>query len=321
MSQPCLICGSNGAHPGYRCREQMFGLGDGFDYFQCHHCQCLQISQPPVDWKRYYPPHYYSFSAPVVPQTGLKAWFAARRDRSVASESELTGAILDRLQPARDDLRSLGRIGLKPEARLLDVGCGTGQLLSVLHRAGFHRLAGIDPFLERDVEVLPAVTVRKCRIEEVDERFDCVMLHHVFEHVLQPLETLIACRDRLSEGGRILLRLPWVEGEAWETYREHWVQLDAPRHQFLHSRASLERLARQAGLSIQQIWCDSTAFQFWGSELYRRGIPLVNSEGQMARPEDHFSSAQLKVFAARARELNAMLRGDQVVVLLGPQSL
>lgn len=133
---------------------------------------------------------------------------------------------------------------------ILEVGCGRGQLLAILYRAGFRHLAGVDPYLPEDVEVLPNLWVRRLALEEVSESYDLLMMHHVFEHLPQPRASLSACAKRLKASGKILLRLPTVESVAWERYRENWVQWDAPRHHFLHTRASLEILARHNWLGF-----------------------------------------------------------------------
>ena len=54
--------------------------------------------------------------------------------------------------------------------------------------------------------------------------------------------------------------------EAFERYREHWPDPDAPRHLYLHTRASMRRLAER------HVESDSTPARFIGSELYRRDI-------------------------------------------------
>jgi SAM-dependent methyltransferase len=202
--------------------------------------------------------------------------------------------------------------------RIMDVGCGRGQLLSILHRAGLPYLFGVDPYLPTDVEVVPGVRVLKRHVHEVEDNFDLIMLHHVFEHIEDGLDMLVACRRRLTAGGKILLRMPIVDCWAWERYREYWVALDAPRHLVLHTRASLERLAGQAGLRVAQCCCDSTAFQFFASELYRKGLPLVDGQGQTTRTENHFTPDQMKQFEREAQSLNAANRGDQIVAILQP---
>jgi SAM-dependent methyltransferase len=318
MNSVCRICGHGTGNKTYTCREQMFGLRDEFTYFQCAQCGCLQIGTVPPELGRYYPTHYYSFSLPPASRRGGRAWLAGRRDLAAATGVGWLFQAVGSWVPARPEVVCLGRVPLRQEMRILDVGCGRGQLLSILHRAGFRQLAGVDPLLPSDLEVVPGLWVRKRPLGSVEETFDLVMLHHVFEHVENGLEMLTACRERLSPEGKILLRIPTVESEAWERYREHWVQLDAPRHLFLHTRASLAALAGRAGLGVTESWCDSSGFQFWGSELYLKGIPLMPPDGRAADPASHFSRPQLEQFERAAQALNAAQRGDQMAAILRP---
>ncbi len=316
MSHTCRICANHESLKEYVCHEKMFGLGDVFLYFQCGRCGCLQIAKIPEDLGRYYPHHYYSFNVAPIPTQGLKAWFAARRDRVILTWLGGFGQWLARRDNIRLDMLSLARLRLRLDMKVLDVGCGRGQLLSLLHRAGIRSLLGIDPYLPDDFEVLPGLHVRKLAMEKLNETFDLIMLHHVFEHLADGGEMLRNCRERLAPGGSILLRLPTVESVAWERYRENWVQLDAPRHLFLHTRTSLQLLADKAGLRIRECWCDSTEFQFWASELYRRGVPHTDAEGRLAQPQDHFSAMELAEFRREAAAANRANRGDQLAVLL-----
>ena len=315
MNLTCHICANRDNNNAYLCHEKMFGFGDEFRYFQCGRCGCLQIAQVPENLSRYYPPHYYSFGMAPLPTRGLKSWLAARRDRARLTWLGRLG-LLGGWQEVRLDVASLGRVPLRADMRILDVGCGQGQLLSLLHRAGFRRLLGIDPYLADDLEVVPGLYVRKQVLKNLNESFDFIMLHHVFEHLEDGLEMLLSCRERLAPAGSILLRLPTVESTAWERYRDNWVQLDAPRHLFLHTRESLRLLTDRAGLRIRECWCDSTEFQFWASELYRRGIPHTDALGRVAQPQDHFSPAELAAFRREAVAANKAHRGDQLVVLL-----
>jgi len=320
MSLVCRICSSRGHHTSYRVRERMFGWGDQFDYFCCADCGCLQIARVPEDLARFYPPNYYSFHLQAPPQHGLKSRLAGKRDFWAVTGRGFLGFLLSKIVAPRPDLIALGSLPARPEMRIIDVGCGRGQLLSILHRAGLERLAGADPFLSGDVEVLPGLWVRKLALDQVSGEFDLVMLHHAFEHVEFGRELLAAGCQRLSASGQILLRVPTAESEAWEQYRENWVQLDAPRHLFLHTRKSLEILAGQAGLRVTQCWCDSSCFQFWASELYQRGLSLYDENGIPRNPVNYFSGRQLKALARRAEDLNAKNRGDQLVVVMRAQS-
>ena len=82
---------------------------------------------------------------------------------------------------------------------------------------------------------------------------------------------------------------------------------------------SFERLVAGAEFRIVKQWCDSTAFQFWGSEQYKRDIPLYSARSWLVDPERSiFSKEQIEAYEGRARELNASGRGDQIVAWLEP---
>ncbi len=316
MKGVCQICFSQANHAKYRFREKMFGWGDEFDYFCCAECGCLQIGRVPEDLSRFYPSIYYSFHLQPIPRHGLKSWLGGRRDYWAATGRGLLGFLANKLAPARIEVSSMGGVPARKEMRILDVGCGSGELLIILHRAGFGHLEGVDPYLSGEAEVVPGMWVRKLTLQKVSGDFDLIMLHHAFEHVESGRELLAAARQHLSARGRILLRIPTPESEAWEQYRENWVQVDAPRHLFLHTRKSLGILAGQTGLAVERCWCDSSAMQFWASELYKRGVSLYDQDGHSRKAENYFTKAQIRVFDGLARKVNASARGDQLVVVL-----
>jgi len=101
------------------------------------------------------------------------------------------------------------------------------------------------------------------------------MFHHSLEHMIDQLEILRKVKHLLSNNGTILVRMSIKSEYIWQRYSTHWVQIDAPRHLLIHTLKSFEILTKKVGLKIKKIIFDSTDFQFWGSELYKMGIPLV----------------------------------------------
>jgi hypothetical protein len=67
---------------------------------------------------------------------------------------------------------------------------------------------------------------------------------------------------------------------------------------------------------LESRWCDSSGFQFWGSELYRRGLPLNDGRGVQTDPAAHFSPEQLAGFAIEAKRLTSIDQGEQLVAVL-----
>ena len=141
------------------------------------------------------------------------------------------------------------------------------------------------------------------------------MFNHSFEHIPNQKETLDSVYRLLSENGKCIIRIPTVSSFAWEKYNVNWVQLDAPRHFFLHSINSIKLLALNSGLILKDYFYDSTAFQFWGSEQYLKGIPLksINSYDTNTK-QSIFLKHEIKLFKKKAKELNDNNLGDQVTL-------
>jgi hypothetical protein len=89
------------------------------------------------------------------------------------------------------------------------------------------------------------------------------------------------------------------------------VEWDAPRHLSIASERGMILLAERAGLSVEHISYDGNAFQFTGSELYLKDIPLLSAGGENA-----FSRDELKEFTARAEKFNEMKCGGRAIFIL-----
>jgi SAM-dependent methyltransferase len=310
----------------------MFGLRDSFVYFQCAECGCLQIAEFPVDMSRYYPSSYYSLERlKTQPRSsGVRQWARAQRNEFAVIQRGLIGRVLYGVYPD-EDLREAAAehfpgggatlANLRASSRILDVGCGSGRFLLKLREAGFQNLQGVDLYLEKSIEYPGGLRILKGSIGACEGEWDVIMFHHSFEHLRDPLETLKIAVRLLATNGTLVVRIPLVSSYAWEKYGVTWVQLDAPRHFYLHSRESMGRLAGAAGLRVERVVDDSTEFQFLGSELYARDIPLMSEGVYALDPKGPllgscFSPEEVQRFRRLAEELRAGGRGDQAAFYL-----
>lgn len=100
----------------------------------------------------------------------------------------------------------------RPNARILDIGCGNGGLLLALREAGFTQLVGMDPspgcvarLQEKGIE---GITATLDTLPADIRRFDLVILSHVLEHLLEPRNALRAILNLLNEDGLLYIETP-----------------------------------------------------------------------------------------------------------------
>jgi SAM-dependent methyltransferase len=311
-------------------REMMFGSKQEFIYLECSSCGCVQISNYLSNIADHYPKSYYSYQdasqpSPKSSASPLKG-IIRHGKRVLMDQSGILRRRFLESDSTKEWLRSRPVASLyvkcvpDADARILDVGCGSGGLLRSLDALYYRSLHGVDPFIEQDIYLNDKLLVRKAQLSDLDPYYNCISFHHVLEHMPDQLSVLQAARVLLAEGGMVIVRIPVVGGAAWRTYRENWVQLDPPRHYYLHSEASFRMLADQAGFRVSSVEYDSTGFQFWGSELYIRGIPLVGGSGPGTSLDTIFDLATRSDYDARAIALNHARDGDQIVAILRHKS-
>jgi SAM-dependent methyltransferase len=314
-SGSCRVCGNEAGNRAHQAREMMFGLRDAFRYLECAACGTLALETPPPDLAKYYPPNYYSFQ----PRTGIYGFAKARQARHSFGQPDLIGRLVAMFLGPEGSVAALKQIQPPLQARILDVGSGSGAFLQTLAGLGFVSLYGIDPFLpEAEVRGRGFLIERKS-LAQTEGVFDVITLNHVFEHMPDPLPTLQEIRRHLAPRGIALIRIPVADCFAWRRFGVNWVQLDCPRHLFLHTRRGMELLAGKAGLQVVRTMHDSTSFQLWGSRLYEKDIPLASPRSPLgSRWGLLMHLPRMLADSGRARVLNAEGAGDSACFYLGP---
>jgi 2-polyprenyl-3-methyl-5-hydroxy-6-metoxy-1,4-benzoquinol methylase len=318
----CHMCGTSGLFDIHTIKDRMFEGGQEYDYLRCPDCGSLQIAQmlTAEELAAHYHDTYYSFHQNAA--LSLKQKLQVMRDQATLGTGSLMARVVGsviRLFQKDPQLETLREIGIRPGDRILDVGCGAGRIIDRLARAGFTEVTGVDPFLPHDMRTPAGVPLFQSAIEDIEGEYDVIMFNHSFEHVTAPGETIRSTLRNLARGGKCVLRVPTVSSEAWDKYRENWVQLDAPRHTVIPSRQGMRRLALRFGARLVNEIDDATAFQFIGSELYELDLSLFPDPAAPSRattPKEYFSLKQLSKWRQRTRELNQNSRGDQAAFVL-----
>lgn len=321
--ESCEICGSENLSELLP-HEMMRGDGGPFRYVHCLRCESTYQPQRLLDYSRYYPQTYYSFQyrEPETFSERLRQIKRKLRNEFYYFGTGLIGRLLARARPCPVNHLS-NHVKLRRDMSVLEVGCGTGELLHEIADLGIRKVIGIDPFVPQDISYRNGAQVFKASISELDQRvgsdrFDLIMFNHSLEHSPTPFEDLAHVAKFLKWDGEILIRLPVSGSEIEKRYGQYWWALDAPRHIYLFSTKSMPLLAQKCGLSVKRTHFEGTIDDFLASEQHKTGIPLLSEKSYVvSKSFARFSEKQLKDFETEIEEQNRRGTAAQAGFILG----
>jgi 2-polyprenyl-3-methyl-5-hydroxy-6-metoxy-1,4-benzoquinol methylase len=213
------------------------------------------------------------FGYAVPPQSWLDRWL---------------GRMLYLFPLRREDLEAEVRfLRAKPQGRLLDVGCGSGDWLLWIRQLGWEAEGlGFDEAAVR-VATERGLTVRQGVLEGqgyAAGSFDAVTLNHVIEHVPDPLATVRECARILKPDGQLIMFTPNTASLGHRLFQRHWRGLEPPRHLHIFCPQAMEAMLRSAGfnrvlvrtLNSDYVWRQSLA-------LWRGQNPIGARPGRGAK--------------------------------------
>src|ERR1051326_1863193 len=236
-----------------------FGTRDSFEYLECWNCGCVQLLEIPRDMAKYYPSGYYS----LAPHGPFKRFLRRCWSANAYGRFNPVGRLFAEVFFDHRSMLAIRRLNPSKETRVLDVGCGRGNLLNDLAWLGFKNLTGVDPYLDNDIQGPNGVKILKRDVTEIQGMFDLIMLNHSFEHVPNPLSVMQAVSDHLAPDGTAIVGIPVASSFAYKQFGTNWCNFDAPRHFFLHTEISIGILASKAGLRMVEIIHEGNDEQFW----------------------------------------------------------
>jgi SAM-dependent methyltransferase len=229
---PCPVCGNKRfsavVHEGV---DYEYGVEGHFKIVKCVSCGLVHLNPRP-DLKEiisYYPHTYHAYQKPTQ---HLMFWL-------MNSMRWLTRA--------NQYIRLIGRNG-----KILDVGCGDGEVIEELKKRGKWELWGID-FNKNAISDAKKKGFRVfCgTIESVKlpkNYFDLIIMNHLVEHLEDPLGTIRRAKELLRPGGYIIGQLPNIDCWEYPLFGEKWAGFHIPRHLQMFSKKTLRLLFEKAGL-------------------------------------------------------------------------
>lgn len=253
------------------CKESLssarYVLSDnGFNVVQCQRCGLSLVNPRPIEAQigTYYSDQYYTH---VTPRPNLKSKVRERVFLEAGGYPFAYTNFVKRLN--WKILASILKSHITPiipyrgGGRLLDVGCGNGEFLSLAHKAGWDTY-GIDIDLR-------ALTLAKnghhkliCGTLETvkfqPSYFDVITILQVLEHCHNPIQVLEECHRILKDDGLIVVSVPNFDCLERKIFNASWIGIVSPLHLFHFNQVTLCEMLKCAGFQVTD-----TRFKVWFS--------------------------------------------------------
>ncbi|MCK4679401.1 MAG: class I SAM-dependent methyltransferase [Bacteroidales bacterium] len=144
----------------------------------------------------------------------------------------------------------------KSTGSILDIGCGSGELLKLFQKKGW-KTVGIEPdelvrktaINRYSLDIREEVALKKIP----DGAFDVITMWHVLEHVPDLIDRVKEVKRILKKDGILIVAVPNCNSMDAKIYGEHWAAYDVPRHLSHFTKDSIAMLFRNHGMVIAKI--------------------------------------------------------------------
>lgn len=314
MEDKCVICENSSDNKVMTIKERIINKGDTFRYLKCSQCGALSLIDIPDDMSKWYPNNYNPYTDETnnssVKFDIIKFLKFQRRKflvEKIVNESNDEKWYKVLKDPRVDNLfKRLFGTKIQKHHSILDVGCAAGLWLDDLYNMGWENVTGVDLFFPDNRIRQTKWKFIKGEIFDIqNQKFDCIILNHSFEHMNNPISVLKKVNSLLNDDGISIISVPLAQGVAWRDYGYNFVQIDAPRHLVLYTTESMKMVCEKSGLYIDRTLYDSHEGIFYYSE------ELKNTNKSHSEIAQSFKHNEL--FAQRAEMSNRNHDGDEAV--------
>lgn len=264
----CNICGKDDSKHLFTVEDKQSGSFKKFSIVKCKNCSLVYISPRPKKHEigRFYLEKYFSPTAYSGTELEQMLWYFLLKLFSRSSRIAF--------------LYIISLLKNKSSSKVLDVGCGYGELLKLLKEDGW-KSYGVDTSSTAAKKAremgLDVFTGELIDAGFLDKYFDVVILHHSLEHMHDPTEVLREVHRILKDNGVLIISVPNIDSIEAKIFQKNWFAIEAPRHLYHFSIHTLDLLLNKIGFIRQTVWFDPTPMTLINSmkQIIENKLPRI----------------------------------------------
>ena len=259
----CAFCAKSFYYYGITTPNRLI-FPRGFEYHRCPQCSSYTLLNRTMHYKEaIYPVDYYTQIGLTKPLSYLQKKWA---EYSYGEFSPL-GFLCSLLMGTKHrSVQYFGDLEIKKGSRILDFGCGNGQLMKMLYYLGYHSLSGIDPMTIPNDLGPDGCGLLYHNIEQIYGDFHVIISCHSIEHVPDPIATLHKLACHLKPGGILIIQCPISPNIIIDRYGPSWVGWDAPRHLTIPSQKAIQEALAKDDVFLHAVYNESTLWSWQASD-------------------------------------------------------
>lgn len=228
----CPVCSGRALAP-YLETKDFFYSQEAFTLSQCDKCSFVFTNPIPSVLSKYYEtPDYLSHNSENKGVLGVI--YSLIRKANIKRKYRLLSSYVS-------------------NGSLLDIGCGTGELLHFFAKKGW-KTSGVEPNTSARKFAIKNYNLNVLDEDGLDilqsEYYDIISMWHVLEHV-PDLHGRLSQVDRLlKKGGTLVVALPNLASPDSKKYLKYWSALDVPRHLYHFTQTTFNHLISKHNMKI-----------------------------------------------------------------------
>tara|TARA_X000000950_G_scaffold289513_1_gene414562 strand:+ start:8586 stop:9563 length:978 start_codon:yes stop_codon:yes gene_type:complete len=194
---------------------------------------------------------------PMITNEGLNLIYSDYGPYSLYRKKFVTRKKSNKIRSSLVNKRKFKQLELlsrNKKSKILDYGCGDGSFLKSCYHQGYKNLFGVDSSL-KDIKGKKGIKFFNGIEKLNNERFDCITMWGVLEHLNDPINFLFKIKKKLTKNGKILFEVPNADSllmnYIFENEKNHIKRfLEPGRHLYFFSINYFKKNIKKLGFKI-----------------------------------------------------------------------